>query len=96
MYRCCPTSPRRSRGLLEDEGFALKAIFIIDAKGMVRQVTVNDACIRMSVGDTLRLLTLLQHGEGRRSPLLGRRTLMESPKTTLGGSLRPTGSANNT
>lgn len=84
--------------LLEDEGFALKAIFIIDAKGMVRQVTVNDVCLRMSVGETLRLLNLLQHSDVRGAPIAAcwAPDIDGVPEArTLGRSLGSTGSANN-
>ncbi|XP_077501876.1 uncharacterized protein LOC144112922 isoform X4 [Amblyomma americanum] len=49
--------------LLEDIGIALRASFIIDPKGMVRQVTVNDVNLYRSVDETLRLLKALQHVE---------------------------------
>lgn len=55
--------------LVEDVGFALKAVFIIDARGMVRQVTVNDVCLRVSVAETLRLLKLLHYVEVRGAPI---------------------------
>lgn len=40
-----------------------RASFIIDPKGMVRQVTVNDVNIHRSVDETLRLLKELQYVE---------------------------------
>ncbi|KAI9099419.1 thioredoxin-like protein [Phlyctochytrium arcticum] len=53
--------------LLEEKGFALRGTFIIDPKGIVRQLSVNDAPIGRSVDETLRLLESLQfadaHGE---------------------------------
>merc|ERR1712050_182227 len=53
--------------LLEDAGVALRGLFIIDPKGIVRQVTVNDLPVGRSVDETLRLIQAFQfvekHGE---------------------------------
>ncbi|XP_037577192.2 probable peroxiredoxin prdx-3 isoform X3 [Dermacentor silvarum] len=49
--------------LLEDSGTALRASFIIDPKGMIRQVTINDVNLYRSVDETLRLLKALQYVE---------------------------------
>ena len=53
--------------LLPQAGVALRGLFIIDPKGVVRQSTVNDLPIGRSVDETLRLLKALQfvekHGE---------------------------------
>lgn len=49
--------------LIEEIGIPLRASFIIDPKGMVRQVTVNDVNIHRSVDETLRLLKELQYVE---------------------------------
>lgn len=54
--------------LLEDEGVALRGMFIIDKEGILRHITVNDLPIGRSVDETLRLIEALQfteeHGEG--------------------------------
>ncbi|EJD00641.1 peroxiredoxin [Fomitiporia mediterranea MF3/22] len=53
--------------LLEDEGVALRGLFIIDPKGTLRQITVNDLPVGRSVEETLRLVKAFQftdkHGE---------------------------------
>ncbi|XP_050310183.1 peroxiredoxin-2-like [Anthonomus grandis grandis] len=53
--------------LLEAEGVALRGTFIIDPKGILRQITINDLPIGRSVDETLRLIEALkfveEHGE---------------------------------
>ena len=53
--------------LLEDEGIALRGLFIIDPKGVVRQITINDLPVGRSVTETVRLVEAFQftdeHGE---------------------------------
>uniref|UniRef100_A0A224Z5W8 thioredoxin-dependent peroxiredoxin n=1 Tax=Rhipicephalus zambeziensis TaxID=60191 RepID=A0A224Z5W8_9ACAR len=49
--------------LLEETGTALRASFIIDTKGMIRQITINDVNLYRSVDETLRLLKALQYVE---------------------------------
>ena len=53
--------------LLEDEGVALRGLFVIDPKGIVRQITINDLPVGRSVDETLRLVKAFQftdeHGE---------------------------------
>jgi len=53
--------------LIEDEGIALRGLFIIDPKGIIRQITINDLPVGRSVDETLRLLDAFQfteqHGE---------------------------------
>lgn len=55
--------------LLEKEGIALRGLFIIDPKGILRQITINDLPIGRSVDEILRLVEALQfvekHGEGK-------------------------------
>ena len=50
-----------------DEGVALRGLFIIDDKGILRQVTANDLPVGRSVDETLRLVEAFQftdkHGE---------------------------------
>lgn len=54
--------------LLEKEGISLRALFIIDPNGILRQITINDLPIGRSVDETIRLVEALrfveEHGEG--------------------------------
>jgi len=53
--------------MLEDEGHTLRGLFIIDDKGILRQITMNDLPVGRSVDETLRLVQAFQytdkHGE---------------------------------
>ncbi|RVE61529.1 hypothetical protein OJAV_G00171620 [Oryzias javanicus] len=53
--------------LKEDEGIAYRGLFIIDDKGVLRQITINDLPVGRSVEETLRLVQAFQftdkHGE---------------------------------
>uniref|UniRef100_A0A6M2CPV6 thioredoxin-dependent peroxiredoxin n=1 Tax=Rhipicephalus microplus TaxID=6941 RepID=A0A6M2CPV6_RHIMP len=53
--------------LVENAGVALRGLFIIDPKGVVRQITINDLPVGRSVDETLRLVKAFQfvekHGE---------------------------------
>jgi alkyl hydroperoxide reductase subunit AhpC len=58
----------RDYGVLkEDEGLAFRGLFIIDGKGILRQITVNDLPVGRDVDETLRLVQAFQytdkHGE---------------------------------
>ncbi|TFK25882.1 2-cysteine peroxiredoxin [Coprinopsis marcescibilis] len=46
--------------LLEDEGVALRGLFLIDPKGILRQITVNDLPVGRSVDETIRLIKAFQ------------------------------------
>lgn len=46
--------------LLEDEGVALRGLFLIDPKGTLRQITINDLPVGRSVEETLRLVQAFQ------------------------------------
>uniref|UniRef100_A0A3B4CMT1 thioredoxin-dependent peroxiredoxin n=1 Tax=Pygocentrus nattereri TaxID=42514 RepID=A0A3B4CMT1_PYGNA len=52
---------------LEDQGHTLRGLFIIDNKGTLRQITMNDLPVGRSVDETLRLVQAFQytdkHGE---------------------------------
>ena len=52
---------------LEDNGHTLRGLFIIDDKGVLRQITMNDLPVGRSVDETLRLVQAFQytdkHGE---------------------------------
>ncbi|CAO3591677.1 unnamed protein product [Absidia cylindrospora] len=53
--------------LLENAGIALRGLFIIDPKGVLRQITINDLPVGRSVDETLRLVQAFkftdEHGE---------------------------------
>lgn len=53
--------------LKEDEGIAFRGLFIIDPRGTLRQITINDLPVGRSVDETLRLVQAFQftdkHGE---------------------------------
>ncbi|KAF8882978.1 peroxiredoxin [Infundibulicybe gibba] len=53
--------------LIEDEGIALRGLFLIDPEGTLRQATVNDLPVGRSVDETIRLIKAFQftdkHGE---------------------------------
>lgn len=46
--------------LLEEEGVALRGLFVIDPEGIVRHVTIDDLPIGRSVDETLRVLQAAQ------------------------------------
>lgn len=52
---------------LQDAGHTLRGLFIIDSKGILRQITMNDLPVGRSVDETLRLVQAFQytdsHGE---------------------------------
>lgn len=54
--------------LIESAGIPLRGLFIIDPKGTLRQITVNDLPVGRSVEEVLRLVKAFQfvekHGEG--------------------------------
>lgn len=49
--------------LIQDEGIALRGLYIIDPNGVIRQKTVNDLPVGRSVDETLRLVQAIQHFE---------------------------------
>jgi len=53
--------------VLVEDGHTLRGLFIIDKKGVLRQITKNDAPVGRSVDETLRLLHAFQfvdtHGD---------------------------------
>ncbi|XP_075893730.1 peroxiredoxin-2 [Nelusetta ayraudi] len=53
--------------LKEDDGIAYRGLFVIDDKGILRQITINDLPVGRSVDETLRLIQAFQftdkHGE---------------------------------
>ncbi|KAI9819225.1 MAG: cTPxI [Pycnora praestabilis] len=42
--------------LIEDEGVALRGMFLIDPRGIIRQITINDLSVGRSVDEALRLI----------------------------------------
>ncbi|CAG5116407.1 unnamed protein product [Candidula unifasciata] len=73
--------------LKEDEGIAFRGLYIIDDKGNLRQITINDLPVGRSVDETLRLVQAFQftdkHGEvcpaGWRP---GKETMKPDPKAS--------------
>ncbi|MBB6682375.1 redoxin domain-containing protein, partial [Aequorivita sp. 609] len=52
----------RDYGVLkEEEGIAYRGLFVIDDKGILRQITINDLPVGRSVDETLRLVQAFQH-----------------------------------
>lgn len=53
-------------------GIALRGLFLIDPKGIVRHITINDLPVGRCVDETLRLVKAFQfvekHGEGNHCP----------------------------
>lgn len=49
--------------LLEDQGVPLRGLFIIDDKGILRQMTINDLPVGRSVDETLRLVQAFQFAD---------------------------------
>ncbi|XP_075037744.1 peroxiredoxin-1 [Mixophyes fleayi] len=47
--------------LKEDEGIAFRGLFIVDDKGILRQITINDLPVGRSVDEVLRLVQAFQH-----------------------------------
>ena len=57
----------RDYGVLLPDGVALRGLFVIDPKGIVRHITINDLPIGRSVDEALRVVQAMQfadeHGE---------------------------------
>lgn len=49
--------------LVEETGFALRGLFVMDKQSIVRHATINDPGIGRSVDETLRVVQALQHVE---------------------------------
>ncbi|KAI5801684.1 thioredoxin-like protein [Peziza echinospora] len=49
--------------LIEEEGVALRGIFLIDPNQVVRQITINDLPVGRSVDETIRLIDAFQFVE---------------------------------
>lgn len=68
--------------LIKEEGVALRGLFIIDPKGVIRQKTINDLPVGRSVDETLRLVQAIQHfeehGEGKHFNFDTKKTFSQS------------------
>jgi len=54
----------RSYGvLIEDQGVALRGLFLIDQHGVIRHTTINDLPLGRSVDEAIRLIDALRHFE---------------------------------
>lgn len=51
----------RSYGVLMKDGMATRATFIIDGKGIIRHVDINDAAVGRSVDEIIRLVQAFQY-----------------------------------
>jgi peroxiredoxin (alkyl hydroperoxide reductase subunit C) len=58
-----PTGLAEQLGVLNDDGVALRATFIIDPDNVIQHVTVNNLNVGRSPEETLRILDALQTGE---------------------------------
>lgn len=62
-----PTIAQDDGVLKADEGFSFRGLFLIDEKGSLRQMTINDLPVGRSVDEILRLVQAFQftdkHGE---------------------------------
>lgn len=67
--------------LIEEEGIALRGLFIIDPNGILRVMSVNDLPIGRSVDETLRLIKALQfvekHGEGNNVKIILKKMMLQ-------------------
>ena len=69
------------------DGIALRGTYIIDARGVVRHIAVNDAPVGRSVEEVLRLVKALQHTDahGEVCPAgwtAGKKTMIPDPKAS--------------
>ncbi|KAK7956581.1 Peroxiredoxin-1 [Apiospora hydei] len=74
--------------LIEEEGVALRGLFIIDPKGTLRQITVNDLPVGRNVEETIRLVQAFQftdeHGEVCPAGWMqGQKSMKADPKGSL-------------
>ncbi|EIW77657.1 thioredoxin-like protein [Coniophora puteana RWD-64-598 SS2] len=74
--------------LIEEEGIALRGLFIIDPKGILRQVTINDLPVGRSVDEVIRLVEAFQFADehGEVCPIgwqKGAKTMKSDPKGSM-------------
>jgi peroxiredoxin (alkyl hydroperoxide reductase subunit C) len=53
----------QSYGVLNSEGAAIRGLFLIDRKGVVRHAVFNDPALGRSVSETLRMLDAIRFHE---------------------------------
>jgi len=75
-------------GVLMEEGFTMRGLFIIDGKGIIRHITMNDPPVGRNVDEVLRLVAAYQHTEdtGEVCPCnwkLGSDTIIPNPEESL-------------
>ncbi len=73
---------------LEDNGHTLRGLFIIDERGIVRHITLNDLSVGRSAEETLRLVQAFQYADkhGEVCPAgwkPGRETIVPDPREKL-------------
>uniref|UniRef100_A0A8C2XZ64 Peroxiredoxin-1 n=1 Tax=Capra hircus TaxID=9925 RepID=A0A8C2XZ64_CAPHI len=77
--------------LKADEGISFRGLFIIDDKGILRQITINDLPVGRSVDETLRLVQAFQftdkHGEEFMDFWMNLQPIIQSECAQLAGSL---------
>ena len=66
---------------LEENGHTLRGLFIIDDKGVLRQITMNDLPVGRSVGETLRLVQAFQNTNMHSAA--GADTIVPDPKEKM-------------
>ncbi|XP_065183507.1 peroxiredoxin 1-like isoform X2 [Sycon ciliatum] len=74
--------------LVEDDGVALRGLFIIDPKGIVRQITVNDLEVGRNVDEVKRLVEAFQYSDKHGSVCpqgwtAGKKTIKPDPQGAL-------------
>ncbi|KAF9650412.1 peroxiredoxin [Thelephora ganbajun] len=74
--------------LIEENGIALRGLFIIDPQGILRQITINDLPVGRSVEETVRLVKAFQFADkyGEVCPANwteGGKTIKANPKGSL-------------
>eukprot|EP00879_Flechtneria_rotunda_P001490 GHRR01001645.1.p1 GENE.GHRR01001645.1~~GHRR01001645.1.p1 ORF type:complete len:224 (+),score=60.03 GHRR01001645.1:136-807(+) len=73
-------------GVLTEEGFALRGLFIIDPEGIVQHATINNLAFGRNVEETLRILQAVQHVQNHPDEVcpagwkLGDKTMKPTPK----------------
>jgi alkyl hydroperoxide reductase subunit AhpC len=53
----------RGYGVLLEEGYTLRGLFIIDGKGIIRHITMNDPPVGRNVDEVLRLVAAYQYSD---------------------------------
>lgn len=53
----------KAYGCNSDEGVSLRATYIIDTKGIVRHLSINDLPVGRNVSEYLRLVQAFQHAD---------------------------------